>query len=169
MINEHRGRRCPFCPWWRRKLPFAVLSVQSRYPAPTTAHPREKMDPTLNVSPHPLRSTGRKLPREPPPSYEVATNNVYANEEDIAQEDTPLLLAPTSHSPPPSPRYARRPARMRREDSQTESLLEALGNHPSTSPVPRVDSVSSYFAPLVRKDYWKPALHLTIINFPFAL
>lgn len=120
-------------------------------------------------------------PREPPPSYEVAISYPHSQE---VSEDTPLLLGPdsthtTSQTIPTSPRRTRpRPAGLRREYSHTDSLDGGLGS-PQLSAVELAGNASFlarwkyrirwYFRPLVKKKYWMPALHLIVINFPFAL
>ncbi|KAG8911461.1 hypothetical protein FRC01_005702 [Tulasnella sp. 417] len=139
------------------------------------------MDVTQTAPRRPRKPSSAIPPREPPPSYEVAISHPPSQE---VSEETPLLLGPDStHAPnqivTSSPRRTRpRPARLRREFSQTDSYDDGLDS-PPLSPVELAENVGLlarwryrlrwYFRPLVKKKYWMPALHLMVINFPFAL
>ncbi|KAG9044992.1 hypothetical protein FS837_007218 [Tulasnella sp. UAMH 9824] len=139
------------------------------------------MDDTQTTPRRPRKPSSAVPLREPPPSYEVAISHPHAQS---VSEGTPLLLGPdsphtTNQVVPSSPRRTRpRPARLQREFSQTDSFDDRLGS-PPTSPVELAENASSlarwryhlkwYFRPLFKKKYWMPALHLMVINFPFAL
>ncbi|KIO32249.1 hypothetical protein M407DRAFT_112031 [Tulasnella calospora MUT 4182] len=139
------------------------------------------MDVTQTAPRRPRKPSSAIPPRDPPPSYEVAISHPHPQE---VSEETPLLLGPdsahtTNQIPTSSPRRTRpRPARLRREFSQTDSYDEGLGS-PPLSPVELAENASLlarwtyrlkwYFRPIVKKKYWMPALHLMVINFPFAL
>ncbi|KAG8970456.1 hypothetical protein FRB90_010665, partial [Tulasnella sp. 427] len=149
-------------------------------PSPHSFITKKVMDVTQTSPRRPRKPSNGILPREPPPSYEIAISHSQE-----VSEETPLLLntdsahTTTQNLTPSSPRRTRpRPSRLRREFSQTGSFDGELGS-PPRSPVELRENASLlsqwkyrlkwYFRPLTKKKYWMPALHLTVINFPFAL
>lgn len=125
----------------------------------------------MSVSVSPTRRSAQKIPREPPPPYAPPLEIVVS-----PSEATPLLA-----TPPPSPRRSlhRNWSQNITEDSQItlrstlhddddggRTTVESTASLPSLSLSHRT---RQYFQPLGQKEYWLAALHLGIINFPFAL
>ncbi|KAG8985679.1 hypothetical protein FRB94_001938 [Tulasnella sp. JGI-2019a] len=117
----------------------------------------------------PNRRSTQKTPREPPPPYAPPLEISIS-----PSEVTPSLVTPS-----PSPRRSLHRTRSQNATETSQGTLrdyhenEPLVGHLQLPALPPSLSMSHrttrYFQPLVEKEYWLAALHLGIINFPFAL